>query len=46
VVANNHNLGKAAVNALELMSMLEGHKVKAPASLLTRYPELEPISTN
>ena len=46
VVANNHNLGKAAVNALELMSMLEGQKVKAPAPLLTRYPELEPVSTN
>jgi uncharacterized protein YecE (DUF72 family) len=45
VVANNHNLGKAAVNALELMSMLEGQKVRAPAPLVIRYPELVPMST-
>jgi hypothetical protein len=32
-VANNHNLGKAAVNALELTSMLEGRKVNAPSHL-------------
>jgi len=44
VVANNHNLGKAAVNALELMAMLEERKVKAPPTLLKKYPELEPIS--
>lgn len=30
VVANNHNLGKAAVNALELISMIEDRKVSAP----------------
>jgi uncharacterized protein YecE (DUF72 family) len=44
VVANNHNLGKAAVNALELTAMIEAHKVRAPAPLVTRYPVLEPIS--
>jgi uncharacterized protein YecE (DUF72 family) len=46
VVANNHNLGKAAVNALELMSMLEDRKVKAPAPLVLRYPELQPFSAD
>lgn len=45
VVANNHNLGKAAVNALELMSMIESRKVKAPATLVTRYPELRQLTT-
>jgi len=44
VVANNHNLGKAAVNALELAAMLEGHKVKAPPSLVSRYADLKPFS--
>jgi len=39
VIANNHNLGKAAVNALELMHMLDGGKVKAPPSLVAKYPE-------
>ena len=46
VVANNHNLGKAAVNALELISMVERHKVKAPAPLVLRYPELKPFSVD
>lgn len=38
VVANNHNLGKAAVNALELISLLGHKKVKAPPTLLAAYP--------
>ncbi len=38
VVANNHNLGKAAVNALELINMLQGTKVRVPPPLLARYP--------
>ncbi|HLJ90721.1 MAG TPA: DUF72 domain-containing protein [Candidatus Angelobacter sp.] len=40
VVTNNHYEGKAAVNALELKKMLSGKKVKAPKSLVERYPEL------
>lgn len=44
VVTNNHNLGKAAVNALELVAMLEKRKVKAPPSLVERYPELHKIT--
>lgn len=43
VVANNHYLGKAAVNALELMSMLLDEKVQAPAPLVEGYPELAPF---
>jgi uncharacterized protein YecE (DUF72 family) len=39
VIANNHNLGKAAVNALELIYMLDGAKVKAPPTLVAQYPE-------
>ena len=38
VVANNHNLGKAAVNALELMNLLDRKKVAVPPPLLTAYP--------
>lgn len=45
VVANNHNLGKAAVNALELISMLEHRKVKAPPTLVEHYPELKQLTT-
>jgi uncharacterized protein YecE (DUF72 family) len=44
VVTNNHNLGKAAVNALELISMLEGRKVQAPPTLVSHYPELKQVT--
>lgn len=46
VVANNHNLGKAAVNALELISMLEGRKVQAPPTLVSHYPELKQLTSD
>ena len=46
VVANNHNLGKAAVNALELVAMLENRKVRAPQPLVQNYPELKAISVD
>ena len=45
VVANNHNLGKAAVNALELLAMIEARNVKAPPTLVSEYPELKPIAS-
>lgn len=45
VVANNHNLGKAAVNALELISMIEARKVKAPPTLVSQYPELAQLTS-
>jgi uncharacterized protein YecE (DUF72 family) len=44
VVANNHFEGKAAVNGLQLKHMLTGRKVKAPPTLVERYPELREIT--
>jgi uncharacterized protein YecE (DUF72 family) len=44
VVTNNHYQGKAAVNALELIAMLKGAKVKVPEPLRAKYPELEKIA--
>ena len=41
LVTNNHPRGQAAVNALELKSMLTGKKVKAPESLAQAFPELK-----
>lgn len=37
VVANNHFQGKAAVNALQLKSMISREKVRAPETLLQHY---------
>ncbi|HEX8872587.1 MAG TPA: DUF72 domain-containing protein [Candidatus Acidoferrum sp.] len=45
VVTNNHYLGKAVVNALELVSMLKGGKVKVPEPLRQHYPQLEEIAS-
>jgi uncharacterized protein YecE (DUF72 family) len=39
VVTNNHYKGQAAVNALQLKSMLGRTKVKAPQTLVDHYPE-------
>jgi uncharacterized protein YecE (DUF72 family) len=39
-VTNNHNLGKATVNALELEAFLNGVPVKVPPILLDTYPDL------
>ena len=36
-ITNNHYQGQAAVNALELKSMLSGKKVKAPQTLVEHY---------
>jgi len=44
VVTNNHYQGKAVVNALELIAMLKGAKVKVPEPLREKYPELEKIA--
>ncbi len=40
VVTNNHNVGKAVVNALEISSILKGEPVNGPALLTQNYPEL------
>ena len=44
VITNNHFLGKAAVNALEIASILRGEPVSVPFSLLQHYPELRPFA--
>jgi uncharacterized protein YecE (DUF72 family) len=44
VVTNNHYQGKAVANALQLISILSGKKVKVPDPLRQHYPELEEIA--
>jgi uncharacterized protein YecE (DUF72 family) len=44
VVTNNHFQGKSVVNALQLISILKGAKVKVPEPLRHRYPELDSIA--
>ncbi|HEX8814704.1 MAG TPA: DUF72 domain-containing protein [Terriglobales bacterium] len=44
VVANNHFEAKAAVNSLQLRSMLESKRVRATEPLLGHYPKLRQIA--
>ena len=44
-ITNNHNIGKAVTNALEILSMLGDEKVDVPPPLLEHYPELAKIAT-
>jgi len=44
IVTNNHFQGKAVVNALQLISILKGTKVKVPEPLRQYYPELDAIA--
>jgi uncharacterized protein YecE (DUF72 family) len=44
VVTNNHFQGKAVVNALQLISILKGSKVKVPEPLRQHYPQLDAIA--
>lgn len=46
VVTNNHFLGKAVVNALEIASILRGQPVSVPPPLLAHYPELQEFAAN
>ncbi len=43
VVTNNHFLGQAVVNGLELLNMVSGKKVVVPDALAARHPRLEEI---
>jgi len=43
VVGNNHNLGKAAMNAVELRALISAQPAKAPPSLIEAYPELKAV---
>jgi len=45
VVANNHFQGKAAVNALQLVSLLTKSKVQVPDTLRSHYPQLDAIAS-
>lgn len=44
VITNNHYQGKGVVNALQLISILKGSKVKVPEPLREQFPELEAIA--
>jgi len=44
VITNNHYQGKGVVNALQLIALLTGNKVKVPEPLRHHYPELESIA--
>jgi len=44
VITNNHYQGKAVVNALQLLSVLKGSKLKVPDGLRQHYPQLEQIA--
>src|SRR5215467_4288776 len=43
-VTNNHNLGKATVNALELEALLNGGPVRVPPVLMEHYPDLQGLA--
>jgi uncharacterized protein YecE (DUF72 family) len=45
VITNNHYQGKAVVNALELLSILNATKVKVPDPLREHFPQLERIAS-
>jgi uncharacterized protein YecE (DUF72 family) len=45
VVTNNHFQGKSIVNALQLIRMLTGAKVKVPEPLRQHHPELDRIAS-
>jgi uncharacterized protein YecE (DUF72 family) len=45
VVTNNHFQGKGVLNALQLIHILTGAKIKVPEPLRLYYPQLEEISS-
>ncbi len=44
VIANNHFQGKAAVNALQLISLLSEAKTRVPDPLRQHYPQLDAVA--
>jgi len=44
VITNNHPDGRAAVNALELIHLIRAARVKVPAPLLEKYPDLKAVA--
>lgn len=45
VFANNHHRGQGPANALQLRSLIEGHRVRVPEVLVEHYPDLSAIQT-
>ena len=45
VVTNNHYQGKGVVNALQLLSILKGTKLKVPDDLRRHYPQLDQFAS-
>ena len=45
IIFNNHFRGQAAANALQVMFLMGGAKVKAPMQLISEYPQLQKISS-
>jgi uncharacterized protein YecE (DUF72 family) len=45
VITNNHFLGKAVVNALEIKSTIEERRVPCPLPLFEKYPQLADSAT-
>jgi len=45
VITNNHYQGKAIVNALQLVNLLTGRKVKVPETLRQHYSQLDAIAS-
>jgi hypothetical protein len=43
-VTNNHNLGRATVNGLQLEAFLSGGSVRVPPVLMEHYPDLQGIA--
>jgi uncharacterized protein YecE (DUF72 family) len=44
VLSKNHNIGKAAVNSLDIRAIFTGQPVKVPPSLILAYPHLEVVA--
>lgn len=46
IIFNNHFRGQAAANALQVMFLISGAKVKVPQQLIKEYPQLKNFSLN
>ena len=46
VIPNNHFQGKAVANAIQLIALVEGRRVKAPDTLIEHYPKLAEVASS
>jgi uncharacterized protein YecE (DUF72 family) len=44
VITNNHYLGQAVVNALDIKALLEGNEIRSTAALAEKYPHLKKLT--